>query len=128
MSINGAKIADLQTANMNRNFNANEVKSMTPDGFNRGFVEGNLTCDIDFEVAIQNTLATPKIEALPFASADVAITWVCGADQYVASGLFRKTAKDSASGIGQEAKKSWTFGALKVIDAVGNSVLFNLSL
>jgi len=113
---------------MNRNFNAAVVKSMTDDGFNRGFVEGNTDIDIDFEIAIQNGLATPKIEGLPFGSSDIQITWVCGADHYVATGIFRKTVKDSASGIGQESKKSWTFGALKVTDAVGNSVLFALSL
>lgn len=128
LSVNGAKIADLQSANMNRNFNAKAVNSMTPDGYNRGFVQGNLDCDIDFEIAVQNALATPKLESINYDKSDVAITWICGADQYIASGLFKKTVKDSSSGIGTESKKSWTFGALKVTDAVGNSVLFNLSL
>jgi len=113
---------------MNLNYNAKAVPNMTPDGFNTGFVQGNLDCDIDFEIAVENLNATPKIEELPFDTADVALNFVCGADQYICSGLFCKTMKEAASGIGQEAKKNWTFGALKATDAVGNSVLFNLSL
>lgn len=128
LSLNGAKIADLQRASLKRNFNAKAVGTMTPDGFNRGAVEGNMDVDIDFEIAIQNLLATPKIELIDFYANDVAVTWICGADQYVASGLYRKTANDDASGIGSEAKKSWTFGALKCTDAVGNSALFPLNL
>lgn len=128
LSVNGAKIADLQTANLNRNFNSKAVPNMTEDNFNTGFVQGNTDIDLDFEIAIQNALSTPKIENLPFGQADIAITWICGADQYVASGIYPKTVKDSAPGIGQEAKKSWTYGALRYTDAVGNSVLFGLSL
>jgi hypothetical protein len=69
-----------------------------------------------------------RSEAIDFSANDVQITWICGADQFVATGVFVKTAKNSASGIGTEVKKSWSFGALKVLDAVGNSVLFPLSL
>lgn len=128
LSVNGAKIADLQTANLNQNFNSKAVPTMTPDQFNRGFVAGNMDIDIDLEIAVQNALATPKLESIDFATNDIQLTFIVGADQYVATGLFVKTSKNAASGIGQEVKKSWTFGALKVTDAVGNSVLFNLSL
>lgn len=101
---------------------------MTSDKWNKGFVEGNTDVDLDFEIAVQNALATPKIESLPFSTADVSITFVVGADMYVCSGIFRKNMKIGASGIGSEAKKNWQYGALKCVDAVGNSVLFNLSL
>jgi hypothetical protein len=128
VSVNGAKIADLQTANLNLNYNAKAVPTMTQDKFNKGFVEGNVDIDIDMEVAVQQGLATPKLETIPFDTSDISITWKHGADLYTATGVFRKTMKQGASGVGQEGKKSWTFGALKVTDAVGNSVLFNLSL
>ena len=128
LSVNGAKIADLQTADLNLDFRAKPVDSMTPDQWNRGYVKGNVNIDINMEIAIQNALSTPKLEFIDFTNNDVQITWVCGADQYVATGVFVKTAKSAVSGIGTEGKKNWAFAALKVLDAIGNSVLFPLSL
>lgn len=128
VSVNGAKIADLQRASLSQNFNAAAVKSMTDTPNNRGFVKGNVDIDIDMEIAVQNALASPKLESLPYDTADVQLTFVSGADQYVATGLFIKTAKQDASGIGTEVKKNFTFGALKCTDAIGNSVLFDLNL
>lgn len=128
LSVNGAKVLDLQSANLNNNYNAKAVPNMTTDGFNTGFVQGNHDIDLDFEVAVRNQLATPKIEEIDFENNSVQINFVCGADQYVCSGIFRKTAKMSAAGIGQEAKKSWTFGALRLVDTKGNPVDFPLSL
>lgn len=128
VSINGAAVIDLQSASLKRNHNAKPVPSMTRDGFNRGFVRGNMDIDIAMQVAIDNTLARPKLESLPFDTADVALTFVVGADQYTATGLFIKDNEDNAGGIGDEAKASFNFGALKVVDAVGNSVLFDLQL
>lgn len=128
LSMNGAKIADLQSASLKLNYNAKAVPTMTDDGFNRGSVEGNLDCDIDMEIAIVNTLSTPKLEDIPFATSDIQLNFVVGADQYVATKIFRKTANVNTSGIGTEGKKSWAFGALKCTDAVGNSILFNLQL
>jgi hypothetical protein len=129
ISVNGAPMIDIQSASLKRNFNAKAVPSMTPDKFNRGFVQGNTDIDIDVEVAVQNTLASPKLESLPFATADIALTFVCGADQYVASGLFMKTTDQNASGIGSEVKKTFSLGALKLVDSVGNvAAVFNIQL
>jgi hypothetical protein len=128
LSVNGAKIVDLQSMNLNNNYNAKAVPNMTTDGYNTGFVQGNHDIDIDFEVAIENALASPKIEEIDFGANSVQLNVMVGADQYVAQGLFRKTSKTSAAGIGQEAKKSWTFGALRLTDVVGNSILFPLTL
>lgn len=129
ISVNGAPVIDVQSASLKRNFNAKPVPSMTPDKFNRGFVQGNTDIDIDLEVAVQNTLASPKIESLPFATADVALTFVCGADQYVASGLFMKNTDQNASGIGSEVKKTFAMGAIKLVDSVGNvASVFNIQL
>jgi hypothetical protein len=128
LSINGAKIADLQTMNLNNNYNAKAVPNMTADGYNTGFVQGNHDIDVDFEIAIQNALSSPKIEEIDFTANSVQLNVIVGADQYIVQGLFRKTSKTSTPGIGQEAKKSWTFGGLRLTDAVGNSILFPLSL
>jgi hypothetical protein len=126
--MNGAKFADLQTADLNLDYRAKAVDSMTEDEFNVGYVKGNMQIDLNFEIAIQNALSTPKAESIDFTNNSVQITWICGQDQWVVTGVFIKTAKNAASGVGTEAKKSWTFGGLKCLDSVGNSVLFPLSL
>lgn len=128
ISVNGAKIADVQSASLKQNFNAKAVPSMTPDRFNRGFVKGNMDIDIALTIAIQNSLAHPKLQFIDFVNNDVQLTFVVGADQYVATGLFIKDNDINTAGIGEEGKVTFNFGALKVTDAVGNSVLFNIGL
>ena len=128
ISINGARIADVQSATLRQNFNAKPVPTMTPDQFNTGFVKGNVDIDITMQIAVEQSLARPKIEALDFANNDVQLTFYVGSDQYVATKLFPKDTEDAASGIGEEVKTTFNFGALKLTDAIGNSVLFNLSL
>lgn len=129
ISVNGAPVIDIQSASLKQNFNAKPVPSMTNDQFNRGFVVGNVDIDIDLEVAVQNALPSPKLETLPFKTADVALNFVCGADQYVATGLFMKTTDQNASGIGSEVKKTFSMGAIKLVDSVGNvAAIFNISL
>jgi hypothetical protein len=128
LTINGARIADLQTASLKMNANARVVPSMTRDKFNRGFVQGNTDIDVTCTVAVQNLLASPKLEAIDYESNDIGITFEAGSDVYTVSGVFLKDTDQTAGGIGDEVKKTWNFGALKVVDAVGNSALFNLSL
>lgn len=127
LSINGAQLGDIQSASLKQNHNAKVVPTMTPDSFNRGFVAGNVDIDITVALAVQNTLARPKLEGIDYESNDVQLTFVCGADQFVCTGLFLKDAEDAASGVGSEAKATFNFGAIKVTDAVGNSALFNIS-
>lgn len=128
ISVNGARIADVQSASLKQNLSAKEVSSMTPDGFNRGFVQGNRVIDVALQIAVENQLARPKLEAIDYENNDVQLTFVVGADQYVATGLFLKDVEDNAGGVGDEVKTSFNFGALRVQDAVGNSSLFNLEL
>ncbi len=128
LSVNGVPVIDLQSASLKQNFNSKPVDTMTNDSFNRGYVAGNRHIDLMLQVAVENTLATPKIESLPFATADVQATFVQGADQYTATGLFIKDSDQSAPGVGQEGKKTWNLGATKVVDAVGNSILFDITL
>jgi hypothetical protein len=128
LSVNGARIADLESAELRQNFNAREVPTMSPDGFNRGYVEGNRTIDITATIANQNQLARPKLEAIDFENNDIQITWIVGSDQFVATGVFRKDVSDNAGGVGDEVKTSFSFGALRLTDTTGNSSLFSLSL
>lgn len=128
LSINGAKMYDVQSASLKQNKNAKAVPSMTPDFFNRGFVQGNTDIDITFTIALQNQLSRPKLESIDFEANDVQLTFVVGSEQFICTGLFNKDVSDDAGGVGDEVKTSFNFGALKIQDAVGNSVLFNLVL
>lgn len=128
ISINGTRLADVKSSSLRQNFNAREVPTMTTDGFNRGFVQGNRTIDIQVQIAVLNRLARPKLESIDYENNDVQLTYEVGADQFVATGLFPKEVGDDASGVGQEANASFSFGALRLIDGAGNSVLFDIDL
>lgn len=101
---------------------------MTRDRFNVGFTEGNTDIDINLTLAVRNALSRPKLDFLDYEANDVQITFIVGSDQYVVTGVFLKDNDDNAGGVGDEVKTSFNFGGLKVIDAVGNSALFDLEL
>lgn len=128
ISVNGAKIADVQSASLKQNKNSRVVPSMTNDGFNRGFVQGNTDIDITVQIAVQNALSRPKLESIDYENSDVQISFVCGQEIFVAAGVFMKDTEDNAGGVGDEVKTTFNFGALTLTDAVGNSSLFNLVL
>jgi hypothetical protein len=128
LTINGARIADIQSASLKQTRNSRPVPSMTRDRFNTGFVEGNTDIDITAQLAVRNQLARPKLDQVNYEGSDVQITFVVGADQFVATGVFIKDTEDNAGGVGDEVKTTFNFGALKVVDAVGNSVLFGIEL
>jgi len=128
LSMNGVQFADLQSGTLRQTKNARVVPSMTNDGFNRGYVQGNTDIDITAVIAVRNKLARAKLEATDFENNDVQVTWRAGAEQFVATGVFLKSAEDAAGGIGDEVKCTFEMGAVKLVDSVGNSSLFNLSL
>lgn len=126
--MNGIRVADVQSCSLKQTRNAKAVPSMTQNGRNRGFVEGNLDIDIALQIAVDNSLARPKLDQIDYANSDIQITFIIGADQFVATGVFNKDTDDNAGGIGEEVKTSFNFGALDLVDSVGNSALFNISL
>lgn len=128
ISVNGVQIADVQSCNLKQNRNAKPVPSMTPNRRNRGFTQGNLDIDVMLQIAVENELARPKLDFIDYAANDVQITFEVGADQYVATGVFLKDNDDNAAGVGDEVKSTFNFGALDITDAVGNSVLFDITL
>lgn len=128
ISVNGARVADVQSSQLKQNHNRKVTPSMTPDGFNRGFVQGNRDIDITMQIVVQNQLARPKFESIDYEANDVQITYIVGAEQFIATGVFLKDNDDNAGGVGDEVKTTFNFGALRLQDAVGNSSLFNLSL
>ena len=128
ISVNGAQFADVQSGSLKQTQNARVVPSMTNDGFNRGFVKGNVDIDITCVLAVRNQMSRPKIEAIDFENNDVQLTWICGAEQFICNGLFLKDVEDNSAGVGDEVKATFNFGATKIVDSVGNSALFNIQL
>lgn len=108
--------------------NARVSQSITPDGFNRGATNGNRDIDITLAFAVPNVAPRVAFEAINYASNDVQITWICGGQIAIATGVYLKDVEDSAPGVGEEVKTTASFGAMRVTDAIGNPVLFNLDL
>ena len=128
IAVNGVNVADLQSSSLRQNFNARPVDIMTPDKFNRGFVQGNTHIDVGLSIAVQKSLARPKIDQIDFEANDVSIHYFVGADEFVALGCFKKDSTDNSGGVGQESKFDINLGATKLVDAIGNAVaLFDIS-
>lgn len=113
LTINTLPLVNLQSASVRRNKNARVVPSMTPDGFNRGFVQGNNDFDITAQVAVENLVSTPDLGSIDYQANNVEIHVLCGADLYVYTGVFMKDDEQNAGGVGDEVKKTWNFGAIK---------------
>jgi hypothetical protein len=128
VSVNGVQLVDVQSASLKQNRNARAVASMTPDRFNRGFVQGNTEIDIALTQAIRNLTPRVKLDQIDYELNDVQIGWVCGQELFIASGVFLKDAEDASGGVGDEAKVTTNLGALRLTDAVGNPTDFNLEL
>lgn len=129
LSVNGTEVSDLQSLSLKKTKNARAVDTMTRDGFNRGFVRGNLQATISATLAVQNELARPKLDYIDYAANDVQLTIEVGADVYVCTGLFDMDSSDDMPNIGTEAKASFNWGCLRVTDAIGNAVeLFDIQL
>ena len=100
---------------------------MTNNGFNRGFVQGNLEVDVKCTIAIEQLNARPLLEGINYVSNDVQITIQMGANVWVVTGVWLKDVSDDASGVGQEVKTTFNFGALQVTSAVSNSSLLTVA-
>lgn len=126
VSINGTDVIDVQSASLKQNRNAKAVPSMTRNRWNAGYTEGNTDIDITVQIALKNQEGRPKFDFIDYETNDVQITFQVGVDLYVATGVYLKDAEDNASGIGDEVKATYNFGALKLTDPVGNPAGFDL--
>lgn len=122
VNVNGARLTDLQSCTLRQNRNAKHVPSMTPDPYNRGFVEGNRDIDITAVVAVLNQQVSQQLEFVDYETNDITITFQAGIDFYTAHGIFLKDSEEAAAGIGEEVKKTFNFGALKLVNAAGGIV------
>jgi hypothetical protein len=128
ISINGVEALDVQSITMRQTEGARYVPVMSRNKRHRGTVSGNRDITVNFAIAVQKRLGTPKIEFIDYENNDVALTFEHGSDRYTVVGLAWVDSEQSAGGVGTEGRKTWTLIGTDVIDQVGNSVLFPLDI
>lgn len=128
MYVNGVELLDVQSVTVNLNDSTKVVPTMTADRRNKGWTRGNREITVSCEVAVQDKLASAKLENIDYDSQDVSMLFQQGADKYLLKSLCVNTMAQSASGVGTEGKKTYNFFALDFVDMIGNSALFQTSL
>jgi len=128
LSINGVELTDVESASVKKTDGTKTVPTMSRNRRNKGFVKGNREIDLNVVVAVQNKLASPKLEDIDYENQSVALTVEHGGDRYTFTDIEYVDDDQSASGVGAEGKKSFNLKALDYIDQIGNSVLFPSSL
>jgi hypothetical protein len=128
VAVNGVEVLDVESIGMRVSDGTKMVPTMTRDRRNKGAVRGNREISVNFSVAVQNKLGTPKIEDIDFESQDVGISFEHGGDRYSLVGLYFADMDQSAGGVGSEGKKTFNMLARDIVDQVGNSALFPTSL
>lgn len=128
ISINGVEILDVENITLKQTDGTKAVPTMTRNRRAKGFVKGNRDITLSFSVAVQNSLASPKIEDIDFDTNSVQLTFEHGADRLTVKDLNHADVEQAASGVGAEGKKSYNMVGTDVVDQVGNSALFPTSL
>jgi hypothetical protein len=126
--VNGVEVIDIQSITVNVDDRTKVVETMTSDRRNKGWTRGNRGITFTAETAVQDKLASTKLEAIDYDSQDVSVQFQQGADKYLLKGVCLNTMSQSSSGVGSEGKKSFNFVALDLVDMVGNSALFPTAL
>lgn len=128
VSINGLELLDVESISVKVSDGTKAVPTMSRNRRNKGVVKGNREISASVTVAVQNKLATPKLEALDYENQSVALTFEHGGDRYTLVDLDFVDTDQGASGVGAEGKKSYNLIAMDIIDQKGNSVLFPTQL
>lgn len=128
VSVNGVEVLDVESITCRVSDGTKHVPTMSRNRRFTGTVKGNREISVNFSVAVQNKLGSPKLESLDYENNNVALTFEHGADRYSLVNLDFVDFEQSASGVGSEGKKSFNMLALDIIDQVGNSALFPTSI
>ena len=128
LSVNGMPVLDVESITVRLSDGTKHVATMSRNRRFTGTVKGNREISCNFAIAVQNTLASPKIEMIDFQADDVALTFEHGADKYTLVGMDFVDVEQSAPGVGSEGKKTFNCIFLDMIQQVGNSALFPTSL
>jgi hypothetical protein len=128
LSVNGVEVLDVESITMRVSDGTKMVPTMTRNRRHKGTVKGNRDINVNFAIAVQNRLGSPKLEAIDYEQNDVAMTFEHGGDRYTLVGMDFVDTEQGASGVGAEGKKSFNAVFTDIIDQVGNSALFALAL
>lgn len=128
VSMNGVEVLDVESITCRVSDGTKHVPTMTRNRRFTGTVKGNREISVNFAVAVQNKLGTPKLESLDYENNNVALTFEQGADRYSLVNMDFVDFEQSAPGVGSEGKKTFNMLALDIIDQVGNSALFPTSI
>lgn len=128
LSMNGVPLLDIESITVRLSDGTKHVPTMTRNRRFSGTVKGNREISCNFAIAVQNSLASPKLEMIDYQSNNVALTFEHGADRYSLVNMDYVDSEQSASGVGSEGKKSFNMIALDIIDQKGNSSLFPTKL
>ena len=126
LSVNNQKLVDVMSIELKMNRNAKAVPTMTPDGFNTGITQGQWEIDFNFEIAVEDQLSSPQLELIDWSTVSGQITAAFGnnSDLWTLANIFMKDMTERSPAPGDEVRKVWNFGALKMLAGTGNSSLF----
>lgn len=128
ISINGVEVLDVESITVRVSDGTKHVPTMSRNRRFTGTVKGNREISCNFAVAVQNNLASPKIEQIDYQANNVALTFQQGADIYTLINMDFVDVEQSAPGVGTEGKKTYNTIFLDMIQQVGNSALFPTKL
>ena len=128
ISINGVEVLDVESITVRVSDGTKHVPTMSRNRRFTGTVKGNREISCNFAVAVQNSLASPKIEQIDYQANNVALTFQQGADIYTLVNMDFVDVEQSAPGVGTEGKKTYNTIFLDMIQQTGNSALFPTKL
>lgn len=127
LNFNGVEVQDLTDVDLSISDGTKVVQTMSRNRRNKGTVKGNRDIKLRFSLAVQNTLASPKIEDIDFQSGLYSIGLEHGGDRYLLKDVDYADSNQTASGVGTEGKKQFNLVAMDIVDQKGDSALFQLA-
>ena len=128
ISLNGIEVLDVQSARLSFNKSRQRVSTMTRNGQDAGFVEGNQAPEAQFSVAIRKLKGLPPLQSIDFGTNSVALVFEVGGNFFLVTDGWIEGPEIDASRVGGEATASYTFHGLALIDQHGSNVTDDIVL
>lgn len=126
LNFNGVELQDLTDVDLSISDGTKVVPTFSRNRRNKGTVKGNRDIKLRFTLAVQTSLASPKIEDINFESGLYSIGCEHGGDRYLLKDVDYVDNNQTASGVGSEGKKAFNMVAMDIVDQKGDSALFKL--
>lgn len=119
LAVNGVELVDLVTCTVNRSTGLQRKKTMTRNGRDAGYSNGNLEVQISGELAIERKKAQIDL-ALADDDAEITGVFECGGERFTCIGIAESSSSITSS-VG-DSSKSFQWEALDIINENGESV------